>query len=185
MLLNGKGHMEYYMEYYIALIIIFIVAIVIIGQIKNEKKDTSYALVTYVYDGDTVQIQDSETNFDLRLVGIDAPEMAKPKDRISGQIFSIQAKNQLIHLILDKKVHVKFFGYDPYGRLLGEIYLEKINVNLEMVRLGLAEVYSGPYNPIDNKFYLKAEKYAQKNNLGIWQQKDEYVSPWVWRKFHK
>jgi endonuclease YncB( thermonuclease family) len=44
---------------------------------------------------------------------------------------------------LNKSVDVKSFGTDRYDRTLGVVFVKGININLEMVKAGLAEVYRG------------------------------------------
>ena len=39
------------------------------------------------------------------------------------------------------------YGTDRYGRTLGVVYVDGKNVNLEMVKAGLAEVYRGKPAP--------------------------------------
>ncbi len=60
------------------------------------------------------------------------------------------------------------------------------NVNLEMVKAGLAEVYQGKhpkgFNPGP---YLSAEEIAKKSGTGMWSQGDKYISPKDWRKMKK
>ena len=50
-----------------------------------------------------------------------------------------KAKKYLTGLILNKVVDIKEYGLDPYNRILGVIYMDGKNINLEMVRAGLAE----------------------------------------------
>ncbi len=95
-----------------------------------------------VYDGDTVTVTIDlgfTINFGeltLRLYGINAPEMRGPekvegrksrdwlRQRLAGREFIVQT-------IRDRK--------GKYGRYLAIIWVDGVNVNEEMVRLGLAE----------------------------------------------
>jgi endonuclease YncB( thermonuclease family) len=68
---------------------------------------------------------------------------------------------------------------------LGEVFVDGNNVNLEMVRAGLAEVYRGtPAQGQDLGQYWKAEEEARKAGKGIWSQAN-YMSPREWRKTHQ
>jgi len=78
----------------------------------------------------------------VRLVGIDTPETSKKK-REPGQPYSQQAKKHLVGLLLNKVVEIKGYGLGPYNRILRVVYLNNKNINLEMIRAGLAEVYQG------------------------------------------
>jgi len=138
--------------------------------------------VTRVYDGDTVKAEGCGIEIMVRLVGIDAPETSRKKHE-PGQPFSQQATKHLAGLVLNRVVEVKGYGMDRYNRILGVIFLDGINVNLEMVKVGLAEVYDGrPPRGFDTGPYLDAEKEARDAKRGTWVQGDKYVSPKEWRK---
>jgi endonuclease YncB( thermonuclease family) len=69
--------------------------------------------------------------------------------------------------------------------MLSEVILEDRNINLEMVKAGLAEVYQGkPTSGLDMGLYWKAEEDARKANRGMWVLGDKYVSPRDWRQTH-
>ena len=79
------------------------------------------------------------------------------------------ARNYLAKLLLDKIVDIKGYGLDQYERILGVIYLKGKNINLEMVRAGLAEVYKGhSLIGFDLEPYRKVEEEARKAKRGIW-----------------
>ena len=89
-------------------------------------------------------------------------------------------------MILNKVVNIKGYGLDGYNRILGLIYLNGKNINLEMVRAGLAEVYRGrPPKGFDSTSYLKAEAEARGAKRGMWSLGDKYISPREWRKMHR
>jgi micrococcal nuclease len=141
--------------------------------------------VTRVTDGDTVKVEGREGTMTIRLVGIDAPETSRKK-REPGQPFSQQAKKYLASLVLNKNVDILNHGQDRYGRVLGVISLDGKNINLEMVKVGLAEVYRGkPAKGLDLGPYRQAERQARQTRLGMWSLGNKYVSPRDWRKSHK
>ena len=138
--------------------------------------------VTRVYDGDTVKAYSHDIEIKVRLVCIDAPETSRKKGD-PGQPYSQQAKKYLAGLVLNKLVDIKGYGLGRYNRILGVIYLGDQNINLEMIRAGLAEVYRGkPPRGLDVEPYLQAEKRATDANKGMWSLGDKYVSPRDWRK---
>jgi endonuclease YncB( thermonuclease family) len=66
---------------------------------------------------------------------------------------------------------------------LGEVFIEGKNVNLEMVKEGLAEVYRGkPAQGQDVGPYWEAEQEARKAGRGMWVLGAKYVSPREWRE---
>jgi len=136
-----------------------------------------------VVDGDTIILRSdsSPSDITIRLVGIDAPETSKAK-REPGQPYGQAATKHLAALILNKAVTIREYGRDRYGRVLAVVFLNGTNINLEMVKAGLAEVYQGTPAPgFDNEPYLKAERAAQAAGREMWVQGDKYVSPTQWR----
>ena len=86
---------------------------------------------------------------------------------------------------MNKNVDIVPYGNDRYGRTLGVVYVDGKNVNLEMVKAGLAEVYRGrPAKGFDNGPYQKAEDAARRAGMGMWSLGDKYISPKEWRKTH-
>jgi len=169
--------MKKYLKTIIALIpfLLFLPALSLAGQFK----------VTRVYDGDTVKAQGHDITIKVRLAGIDAPETSKQKGS-PGQPFSQKAKNHLTSLILNKNVDIKGYDLGPYNRVLGVIYLDDKDINLEMIKAGLAEVYRGKSpKGFDLRPYLQAEANARKHGIGIWSLGEEYISPKDWRKMEK
>jgi len=141
--------------------------------------------ITRVYDGDTVKAQGHDIEIIVRLVGIDAPETSRKK-REPGQPYSQKAKKYLAGLVLNKTVDIKGYGLDRYNRILGVIYLNKQNINLEMVKAGLAEVYRGkPPRDLAMEPYFEAEKQVREAKTGIWSLGDKYISPKDWRKTNR
>jgi hypothetical protein len=70
-----------------------------------------------------------------------------------------------------------------YGRTLGVVFVNGIDVNLEMIKAGLAEVYRGPpAKGLDLEPYWKAEKEAREAGREMWSLGDKYVSPREWRR---
>jgi len=98
--------------------------------------------VEKVYDGDTITL-DINIGFGLkkteriRMYGINAPEM-----RGSEKADGTKSRDALRKLILGKDVTLKTFGEQKrgkYGRLLGIVYINNINVNDWMVEKGYAK----------------------------------------------
>jgi len=141
--------------------------------------------VSRVVDGDTIEVKKGAIKLTVRLVGIDAPETSKKKHE-PGQPFSQQSTKYLAKLTLNRSADVKSYGTDRYGRVLGEVFVDGNNVNLEMVKVGLAEVYRGtPARGQDVRPYWSAEEMAQKMGNGMWAQGNKYISPKQWRKVHQ
>ena len=86
-----------------------------------------------IVDGDTIKGIVDGKEIIVRLVEIDAPEMDQP--------FGVESKKFLKNLIEDKKVTLISEGKDRYDRTLGELFVNKNNINETMVKSGFAWVY--------------------------------------------
>ena len=140
--------------------------------------------VTRVNDGDTIKAVTNGETIEVRLVGIDAPELSTKTHR-PGQPFSLKAKQHLASRILDKVVTVKSYGKDRHGQSLCEVFVNGVNINFEMVKFGYAEVYRGkPVKGLDFATYRDAEKEAKAKAVGIWELRDQYFSPMDWREMY-
>ncbi len=140
--------------------------------------------VIRVIDGDTITVITNGNEITVSLVGIDAPELPKEK-HLRGQPFSLKAKEHLAELLLNKVVTLKQYGTDRSGRSLAEAFVDGVNINLEMVKAGLAEVYRGKsVQGLDMAEYRKAERDAREQAIGIWVLRDQYFSPRDWREMY-
>ncbi len=140
--------------------------------------------VARVVDGDTIRVRDGDARLVIRLSGVDAPEVSHSKNE-PGQPFSLQATKHLAALVLGRNVEIKRIGQDRYGRTLAEVFVDGKNVNLQMVKDDLAEVYRG-VPALGQNFdpYWKAEEEAKKAGRGMWVLGSKYVSPREWRRLH-
>lgn len=130
--------------------------------------------VVSVHDGDTIRVLTSEKRqIKVRLFEIDAPEM--------NQSFGKKSKNKLSDLIFKKTVKVVFTEKDQFGRTLGTVFLDSLNINEEMIRTGFVWVYKR-YSKKKNLKDLQDE--AKKNKLGLWSEPNP-TPPWEFRKENK
>ena len=137
---------------------------------------------TEVYDGDTIKVKGYGAEIKLRLAGIDAPETSRNKIGF-GQRYSQEAREYLSGLVLNKSIEIKGHGYLNIDLMLGTVFLDGKNINLEMVWVGLAEVYRGePPKDLNLDPFFKAERQSRAEKKGVWIQGDGYVSPRTWRK---
>ena len=143
--------------------------------------------LTRIYDGDTVMAETAGSIIYIMLVGVDAPEVTWGDDP-RGQPFGKEAKDFLVDLILNRTVEVEGYGTAPYpdNNIIGVIHLNSTNINLELVRNGLAEVHR---DSLPDGFgiepYLSAENEAREAKKGMWILGGEYISPKEWRKKYR
>ena len=138
-----------------------------------------------VLDGDTIHIVANNTEITLRLFAIDAPETSKTKHD-PGQPFSQAASRHLAGLVLNRTVHFKNCGTDRYGRTLAVVFVDGKDVNIDLLKAGLAEVYRGSSGTGQQMaLYREAEKEAREAGRGMWALKENYISPKEWRERRK
>jgi endonuclease YncB( thermonuclease family) len=126
----------------------------------------SYYQVKKVYDGDTILLANGTK---VRLSGINTPEIERR--RKPAQTGGIEAKHWLINKLKNVKVRLEkdIEKRDKYGRLLAHIFTDnKVHINLELVRAGLATVNIHPPNLKYVDELLKGQRDAEKAQSGIW-----------------
>ena len=138
--------------------------------------------VVRVYDGDSFKAVGHDIEIKVRLVGIDAPERAS-RGGGAPQPFCEESGKFLASLILGKFVEIQGHGTDRYNRILAVVYIRGLNVNLELLRAGLAETYRGRVpKSLNLAPFMQVEKEAKEGTYGIWRLGNSYISPSVWRK---
>jgi len=153
------------------------------NRLEEKVRSKTQFKVLKIYDGDSIKIKGLELEFQIRLVGIDAPEMGYKNQK--GQKFSQEAKTFLESLIYKRVVTIKGYGMDPYKRQLAEVFVDGDTVNLEMVKAGFAEVYKGEQpKTFDAKPYYEEELKAKRQAKGSWVDGYRFESPLEWRQKH-
>ena len=129
--------------------------------------------------GDSLTVLDGQNKrHRVRLLGIDAPE--------KEQSFGPAARQKLSVLVFGKMVAVKYQKIDRNGRPLGKVLLGTTDVNLEMLKAGLAWYYANDSDlpESDRPLYAKAEQDARSASRGLWQDETQQP-PWEFRAFRK
>jgi micrococcal nuclease len=130
--------------------------------------------VLYVTDGDTIHVRIEGKEEKVRLLGINAPETAKPDLHQEGQCYADEAKVRLKELVGGKKVTMSLdsrsSNRDKYGRLLRYLFVEgeQTSVNETLVREGFARHYTAA-RLASYKQYAGYEEDAKKQNVGLWK----------------
>jgi len=129
--------------------------------------------VVNVSDGDMITIIDaSKQEHRIRLYGIDCPE--------SGQAFGEAAKKFTSSTVARKTVTVEVFDTDRYGRTVGVVTVNGVNVNLQLIQAGYAWLYRYYCQEEFCSVWLKVENQARIAGVGLWSD-DNPVPPWEWR----
>jgi micrococcal nuclease len=147
----------------------------------------AYQQVTFVYDGDTILLDNGER---VRYLGIDAPEIDHGKGK--SEFMALAARDFNLKLVRNARVRLEFDQErkDRYGRLLAYVYLENGDmVNRLLVRRGLALVMLHRPCLRSRDILLDAQRKAMEEMLGIWSrpvegEKDFYVGNMRSYRFH-
>ena len=133
----------------------------------GDHTDYSYRIdkVLKVVDGDTIDVR-IDMGFDIkyksrvRLFGIDTPE-SRTRDKVEKK-YGLLSKKFLKEALLNgkKKVIKTHKGEETgkFGRILGEIFIDNKNINLEMCKKGYAVPYYGQNKELVEEAHLKNRK---------------------------
>ncbi len=134
-----------------------------ITPISSISPTSQKLLVVEVPDGDTLKLSNGKT---FRLYGVNAPEVKEP--------YYEEAKTFTQNLVLNKEISFEQeenYKEDKFGRMLGYVFINGVNLNLELVRNGLARVvlYEKRAKIKYQDELLFAEKEAKEKRAGIWK----------------
>ena len=133
------------------------------------------SLCVEVVDGDSIKVIQGGKRQNIRLYGIDAPE-------IGGQPFGMRAKEFTDSMVSGKIVHVVPVTKDRYGRTVAWVYVDGKNLSHELLDVGLAWWFR-KYAPKDTELG-DLESRARAARRGIWSQ-SRPVPPWRYRRLRR
>ena len=125
--------------------------------------DGEIALVTWVVDGDTVEIELDGQERRVRYIGIDTPER--------DEDFYQAATEFNIELVKDKEVVLvrDVSDTDRFGRLLRYVYLaDGTHVNEAIIAAGYAVSVTFPPDVTFVDTFRSLERQARADGLGLW-----------------
>ena len=129
--------------------------------------------VVDIADGDTITVLQDKTQYKIRLYGIDCPE--------SGQDFGTRAKQFVSDLIFNIEVKVIVHDTDRYGRNVGQVFYNDLDVNQAMVQAGYAWVYPQYCKKAFCGTWKGLEQAAREKGIGLWSHPGP-VPPWEFRR---
>lgn len=146
----------------------------------NVQGDTLAGRVVGITDGDTLTLLDqNNVQHKIRLAGIDTPEKAMPW----GQ----KAKEGLSDMAFDRTALIEWDKIDRYRRIIGKVLVDGRDVNLALIRNGLAwhyKKYEKEQSASDRLAYSREEAAARSARRGLWAD-SEPIPPWEWRKIRR
>jgi micrococcal nuclease len=128
--------------------------------------------VVGVSDGDTITVMHNGKGENIRLYGVDCPE--------KKQDFGQKAKQFTSSMVFGKAVDVESVVTDRYGRTVGIVTVEGKNLSKELIKNGLAWVYTQYCKKPFCSEWENIQKEAQKNKTGLWSIRNP-IPPWEFR----
>lgn len=113
------------------------------------------ALVTRVFDGDTIEVRTVEGTFRVRLDGINAPDL--------GECWFEESTHELRSTIHQQEVTLEISGDDQFDRQLAYVWYSGEAVNQALVREGHA-IATTPMGTA----MADAETAARSEQIGLW-----------------
>ena len=145
-------------------------------SVKEKQPGDVDATVTNVVDGDTIDIKINGREERVRLLLVDTPETVHPDKPV--QPFGPEASDYAKEMLSGKEVRFEYDGpkRDHYDRLLGYVWVDGENFNLQLLEKGLAR-YAYEYDPpyVHAASMKNAETRAKQQEKGIWSI-DGYVT---------
>lgn len=135
-------------------------------QPKPDKR--TRATVTSVTDGDTISVRIKGKGRDVRLIGIDTPEVYFGAEcggaEASASMNELLSPGDRVKLVRDRSQD----AVDAYGRLLRYVVRDGIDIGQRQIGEGWAEVYvfESPFKRVER--YRVVETTAKVSNSGVW-----------------
>lgn len=121
-------------------------------------------------DGDSIEVTKNQFPFEVRIVGIDAPELDQP--------FGDLARKAVEAVCVGKQVTVNVSDHDQYGRAIAEVTLPgSFSLGRTLVASGGAWWYRSYSHDLE---LGRLEAEARGKKKGLWSQPNP-VPPWQWR----
>ena len=165
-----------------------LIIILLINEIKNRinteektnepQQQTALKLDTYTFlkviDWDTIKVENSNEEINIRMIGLDAPEKSTTRYWYT-ECFWNEATNHLNEILswittIQVEQDPTQWETDKYWRLLWYVFLSWNNINQKMIEDGywFEYTYNLPYKY--QKEFKKAEKNARLNKLWLWDK---------------
>ncbi|MDH3943865.1 MAG: thermonuclease family protein [Anaerolineae bacterium] len=125
-------------------------------------------IVTGVIDGDTIDVTIGNLTFRVRYLGLDTPETRNPDTGIERMGKDASQRNlellkgQRVTLVSDPNDN----DTDQYGRQLRYVIVGDIFVNYQLIREGLAFLYSSPIQC--GPLFFQAWEAARAEKIGLY-----------------
>ena len=146
----------------------------VLAVVHREESPKFPGRVTRIFDADAIEVRLATGPIRVRLHAIDAPELDQP--------WGPEATQALSKMILAKNVSLEPLDEDRDGRIVATVFLGKVNVNADLVRLGHAWAFRPQMTKADAQL-CDLEGQARAARRGLWSLPlDQTEAPWEWRR---
>jgi endonuclease YncB( thermonuclease family) len=147
----------------------------VLAVVVEQEESAKYpGRVTRIIDADTIEVRLQTGLIRVRLHAIDAPELDQP--------WGPEATQALSKMILGQAVALEPFDEDEQNRIVATVFLEKVDVNADLVRLGHAWAFRPQMTRADEQL-CDLEGEARTERRGLWSlPPDQTEAPWEWRR---
>lgn len=126
----------------------------------SEPEAETTGEVTWVDDGDTIEVDRAGQVTEVRLVAVNAPDQ--------GECFADRALDHLVQTLRDRTVRLEVVGEDQFGRALAHVFDGDRHVNLELVEMGIVVASTPEEDDPYREAMLQAEDEAHSSGEGLW-----------------
>lgn len=131
--------------------------------------------VVRVIDGDGARLRLDSGPIEVRLYGIDAPELRAPRGR--------EARQALEKILARRSVEVVPVSQDQYERMVAVLLVDGQSAGELMLERGHAWAYRQHLGQVEgDERYCQLEAEARTARRGLWSQPPQsWLPPWSWR----
>lgn len=145
--------------------------------LADEPSPVLQARLLKVTDGDSLRVQLDSGPIEIRLHGIDAPEVRPRRQR-----FGPEATKVLTSLLTTTALEIEPVEQDRYDRMVARVFVNGRDVNAAMLEAGFAWAYRD-YLDSATRHYCDLEAVARDAGRGIWVGDPAgWHAPWEFRR---
>lgn len=154
-----------------------LLSLVLLGGSASAADLVLSAKVVRIVDGDSIAVELDAGPQQVRLHGIDSPELRQP--------FGREATAALARILRPgQDVELQPVEHDRYDRMVAVVYAGDVNVNEVLIADGFAWAYRAYLGQVEgDQHYCELEARARYSGDGLWSQPRElWVAPWIYRQ---
>jgi len=129
-------------------------------SIGSEPGSGTRGVVTWIDDGDTIEVDLAGEVSEVRLVAVNAPDQ--------GECYAGTSLDYLIETLRDRPVRLQVMGVDQFGRTLAHVFEGDRHINVELVEKGLVFASTPEEDDPYSGVLLEAEGRAYDESVGLW-----------------